>query len=246
MIDNYGDNFQEKSRYDRGKLPQHYLDWDNKPPTYKVYENALKIVNLPDPDLNKNIDFWEVVKTRRSTRRFLNMPLQLKQVSNLLFGTTGITRNNPNYAFRVNPSAGGLYPIETYIAVNNVEDLEQGIYHYKILSHKLELLKQGDFRLQVAKACLDQKIAYDSAINFIWSAVVERSKWKYLQRCYRYLYLDCGHIAQNLYLVAGALNLSVCTIGAIYDDELNTILGIDGVKEFSLYVGVVGHKFKNE
>ena len=206
----------------------------------------MKIIDLPDPDLNKNINFWEVVMNRQSTRRFLDKPLQLKDVSQLLFGTTGITRKYPNYEYRINPSAGGLYPIETYIAVNHVEDLEQGIYHYNISSHKLELLKQGDFRIQVAKACLDQKIAYDSAINFIWSAVVERSKWKYLQRCYRYLYLDCGHIAQNLYLVAGALNLGVCTIGAIYDDELNNILEIDGITEFSLYVGVVGQKFKNE
>jgi len=87
-------------------------------------------------------------------------------------------------------------------------------------------------------------MAHKSAVNVIWTAMIERSKWKYLQRCYRYLYLDCGHIAQNFYLVAEALNLGACTIGAIYDDELNTILGIDGKEEIALYVGVVGNRIK--
>ena len=94
----------------------------------------------------------------------------------------------------------------------------------------------------MARGCLDQSIAYNSAVNFIWTAVIERSKWKYLQRCYRYIYLDAGHIGQNLYLTAEALGLGACTIGAIYDDELNNLLNIDGIDETAIYVGVVGKR----
>ena len=106
---------------------------------------------------------------------------------------------------------------------------------------RLELLKKGDFKQKVATGCLDQTIAYNSAVNFIWTAVIERSKWKYLQRCYRYIYLDAGHIGQNLYLVAEALGLGACTIGAIYDDELNQILKLDGIEESAIYMSVVGY-----
>ncbi|MHA1321141.1 MAG: nitroreductase family protein [Promethearchaeota archaeon] len=63
---------------------------------------------------------------------------------------------------------------------------------------------------------------------------------KYLQRCYIYIYLDAGHIGQNFYLVAEALNLGACTIGAIYEDELNQFLEIDGKNKTTKYVGVVG------
>ncbi|MBD3202613.1 MAG: SagB/ThcOx family dehydrogenase, partial [Candidatus Lokiarchaeota archaeon] len=63
-------------------------------------------------------------------------------------------------------------------------------------------------------------------------------------RCYRYIYLDCGHIGQNLYLAAEALELGICTIGAIFDDELNNLLGLDGKNETVIYVGVVGQKYK--
>lgn len=70
----------------------------------------------------------------------------------------------------------------------------------------------------VTEGALGQEMTYNSAINFIWTAVIERSKWKYLQRCYRYIYIDCDHIGQNFYLIAEALGLGACTIGAIYDE----------------------------
>jgi len=85
-------------------------------------------------------------------------------------------------------------------------------------------------------------MAYKSAVNILWTAIIERSKWKYLQRCYRYIYMDAGHMGQNFYLITEALGLGACTIGAIYDEELNQLLDIDGINETSIYVGVLGRK----
>lgn len=240
--DNYGDLFQQRSKYYRGKLPKHVLDWNNKPKTYKHYENVIDKIQLPTPKFNEELGFWHVIKNRKSTRSYSNNSITLMELSLLLFGISGITRKYPQFTFRTVPSAGGLFPIETYPVVNNVKDITPGIFHYNIPEHKLELLKQGNFKQELAAGCLDQTIAYSSAVSFIWTAVIERSKWKYLQRCYRYIYLDAGHIGQNLYLVAEALGLGVCTIGAIYDDELNQLLEIDGMNETSVYVGVIGKK----
>ena len=245
MTEKYGDNFQEKSKYIRNQLPQHRLDWSHKPETYKIYPKAIKTIKLTTPSFDEDINFWRVIIERKSTRKFKNEPITLEQLSLLLFGMTGLTRIFPQFAFRTVPSAGGLYPIEVYPVINNVENLEKGIYHYNISNHNLELLKIGDFRIEVAKGCLDQRIAFTSAVNFIWTAIIERSKWKYLQRCYRYIYLDAGHIGQNFYLIAEALGLGACTIGAIFDDELNQLLEIDGVNETAIYVGVIGKKLKN-
>lgn len=241
-LNNYGDKFQQKSKYFRGKLPRHYLDWTSKPKTYKLFPNATEKIKLPKPDFNEKISFWKVIRNRHSSRKFKDKPLNLMEMSLVLYGMSGLTRIFPQYAFRTNPSAGGLYPIETYPVVNNVDSLKQGIYHYNIPEHALELIKEGDFRRDVVEGCLGQKMAYDSAINFIWTAMIERSKWKYLQRCYRYIYMDCGHIGQNFYLIAEALGLGACTIGAIYDDELNKLLDIDGINETTIYVGVIGKR----
>jgi SagB-type dehydrogenase family enzyme len=241
-LENYGDNFQQKSKYIRGKIPQHYLDWARKPKTYKIYSNVIKKIPLPNPEFGDSISFWNVIKNRQSTRKFKNEPLSTMELSLLLFGMNGLTRKYPRFAFRTVPSAGGLYPIETYPVINNVGGLNSGVYHYNIQEHSLELLKPGDFREEVTEGCLGQTIIYKSAINFIWTAVIDRSKWKYLQRCYRYIYLDAGHIGQNFYLIAEALNLGACTIGAIYDDELNQLVQIDGFNETTIYVGVIGKK----
>lgn len=236
----YGDNFQQKSKYIRNKLPRHALNWGTKPKTYKVYSDAIIKIKLPKPEFDQTIEFWNVIKKRHSTRKFINAPMSLMELSLFLFGMSGLNRIFPQYAFRTVPSAGGLYPIETYPVINNVSGMGKGLYHYDIQEHSLYLLKEGDFRRKVAEGCLDQNIAYSSAINFIWTAMIGRSQWKYLQRCYRYIYLDAGHIGQNFYLVAEALGLGACTIGAIYDDELNDFLEIDGIVETVVYVGVVG------
>ncbi|MFW9937567.1 MAG: SagB/ThcOx family dehydrogenase [Candidatus Thorarchaeota archaeon] len=241
-FEKYGDNFQQKSKYIRNKLPKHILNWGNKPKTYKVYADTIKKIKLPEPDFDPSIKFWSVIKNRHSTRRFIPVPISLMDLSLFLFGMSGLNRIFSEYAFRTTPSAGGLYPIEIYPVINNVSGLEKGLYHYNIQEHSINLLKEGDFRRKVAEGCLDQDIAYTSAVNFIWTAVIGRSQWKYLQRCYRYIYLDAGHIGQNFYLIAEALGLGACTIGALYDDELNNLLDIDGINETTLYVGVVGKK----
>jgi SagB-type dehydrogenase family enzyme len=125
--------------------------------------------------------------------------------------------------------------------VNRVSTLEQGLYHYAVQTHELEFLEEGDFSREVTRGALDQRLAGEAAVTFIWSAVIERSRWKYLQRAYRYIFMDAGHIAQNLALATEALGLGSCQIGALYDDELNALLGLDGVEESVIYMSSVAH-----
>ena len=77
-------------------------------------------------------------------------------------------------------------------------------------------------------------------VVFIWTGVFRRSKWKYKQRAYRYVYLDAGHLAQNLALAAVALGMGSCQIAALYDEEANALLGVDGVEESTIYMTTVG------
>ena len=242
--DNYGDEFQSKSKYVRGQLPAHFLDWERKPETYKKIKNPCRVIDLPKPEFDEKVSFWSVIINRQSLRNFSTEPIDLDILSLILFGTSGITRKFPQFAFRTVPSAGGLFPIETYTIINNIKGIDPGIYHYNIEDHKLECLKLGHHGIKAMEACLDQKMVNKSAVTFVWTAMIERSKWKYLQRCYRYLYMDAGHVGQNFYLVAESLGLAACTIGAIYDDELNELLEIDGIKETAIYVGVIGNKIR--
>ena len=217
-----------------------YLDWSIKPEIYKQYQDRKK-VKLPIPEKITSLSFNEAIRNRKSIRGFSNKPLSLEQLGYLLWYSTGIQRVEGGYAFRNAPSAGALYPIETYLFAKNIEGLELGLYHYNIKSHLLEALDIGDFSISLARACLGQEMLVSAQVVFIWSGIFARSKWKYKQRAYRYVYLDCGHIAQNLALSATALGLGSCQVGAFYDDEINNIIGLDGKEESAIYLSVVGH-----
>ncbi|MFZ2053661.1 MAG: SagB/ThcOx family dehydrogenase [Candidatus Aminicenantales bacterium] len=239
MADGIGDRFQDETKYDRGKLPGGYLDWRKKPGTYKDYPDAPK-VDLPQAIGRGGMPVWEAIGRRRSVRDYRSIPLSAAELSQLLWASQGVTKVVGDYGLRSAPSAGALYPLETYVSVQMVKGIDAGIYHYDVRGHRLELLSAGDFGAPVAEAALDQGFLAEAAVVFAWTAVFERSKWKYKQRAYRYVYLDAGHIAQNLALAAVALGLGSCQIAALYDKEVNAILGVDGENESILYMTAVG------
>jgi len=234
-----GDRFQQETKYDPGNMPGHRLDWAAKPDLYKEYPQAEKI-DLPTFEPSKPMSLDKTLRQRKSIRDYQDMPISMGQLAYLLWSSTGIQRIEDGYEFRTAPSAGALYPIETYMVVNDVKSLESGVYHYAIKSHQLELLQQRDLRHQIAAAALGQDMCATAAAVFIWTAVFERCKWKYGQRAYRYIYLDAGHIAENLALAAVSLNLGTCEIGALYDDHVNAIIDINGIEESTICMAVVG------
>jgi SagB-type dehydrogenase family enzyme len=239
MAEGSGDRFQNETKYFRGRLPGGYLDWRNKPETYKTYPDAPRI-QLPSPIKEAGMPLWDAVRLRRSVREFQDAELSSAGLSQLLWASQGITKRFTGFELRSVPSAGGLYPVETYVSVQIVERIEPGIYHYDVRGHELELLRRGDFRFPAAKAALDQSFLATAAVVFAWTAIFARSKWKYRERAYRYIYLDAGHIAQNVALAAVALGLGSCQIAALYDEEVNALLGVDGTKESIVYMTAVG------
>ena len=239
MAEGIGDRLQAETKYIRDKLPAGYLDWRKKPKPYKVYLEAPK-AKLPAPAGSGGMPIWEAIGRRRSVRDYRSSPVSAAELSQLLWASQGVTKVMGEYALRSVPSAGALYPVETYLSVQVVEGIEPGIYHYGVLGHELEQLRPGDFRSAVAEAALDQGFLAEAAIVFAWTAVFARSKWKYKERAYRYVYLDAGHIAQNVALAAVALGLGSCQVAALYDDEVNAILGVDGKEESIIYMTALG------
>jgi SagB-type dehydrogenase family enzyme len=234
-----GERFQQETKYDRWRMPECAIDWNRKPDPYKEYLDAKKVV-LEKPQKCGDMSLHEAILRRKSLRRFVEVPIGPDVLSSLLWASSGIQRKEMGFEFRTAPSAGGLYPIETYIVVHRVEGLDQGVYHYNVRHHAVEEMKKGDFRPHIAQAALGQLMCAQAAIVIIWTAVFNRSKWKYKQRAYRYVYLDAGHMAQNLALAATSIGLGSCQVGALFDDEVNEILGLDGISESVLYMSVVG------
>jgi SagB-type dehydrogenase family enzyme len=238
-MDAVGDNFQQETKYQKHRMPSKPLDWASRPPLYKHYPDSQTVI-LPDIPAVPDAALYDVLRNRKSVRAYDSHPLSKESLSYLLWASTGISRNEDGYAFRTAPSAGALYPIETYLVINHIKEIASGVYHYHIQDHCLELLKEGGYGVETAAAALGQQMCAEAAVVFIWTGIFQRMKWKYGQRAYRYIYLDAGHIAENLALAATSLGLGSCQIGALFDDEVNRIIEVDGNQESVVYMSVVG------
>ena len=207
---------------------------------FKKYPDT-ETVTLPT-DWQKDSSLQSVLQGRRSNRRYSDSPLSLQSLAMLLWASQGITGRAGSYFFRSAPSAGALYPIETYLAVNNVEAVDPGIYHFQVAEFCLEKLVAGYQGEKVAEAALAQNFLAKAGVVFIWSAVLRRNFAKYGHRGLRYVLMDGGHICQNMLLAAEALDLAACPVAAFYDDEMNRLLNLDGEEESVVYLASVGSK----
>jgi SagB-type dehydrogenase family enzyme len=197
-----------------------------------------EVIELPKPKKFSEISIEQAIGQRRSRRSYKDKPVKTSDISQLCWAAQGITEKR--YGFRAAPSAGALYPLEIFLVVGN-SDLEAGIYHYSPLNHSLKCIKKGDYRRALCNASLHQEAIENAAMDIVITAIYERTKRKYGGRGERYVHMEAGHVAENIYLQAESLGLGTVSIGAFYDDEVKEVLSVP--KEYApLYIMPVGHR----
>jgi len=239
MKEHIGEAFQYETKYRREAM-RGAPEFSKMPAPFKEYPEKT-VVSLPEPGRVKPCSLKQAVQNRRSVRAYASKPVSIAQLSFMLWAAGGSRGRESGLLRRTVPSAGGLYPIETYVVVNAMDGLEPGVYHYVVRDHSLERLAAGRFGEALAHAALEQNQCREAPVVFVWSAVFGRTVWKYGQRSYRYVYLDAGHVAHALAISATSLGLATCQMAALFDDEVNALLGLDGKQESVVYMSSVGH-----
>jgi len=184
-------------------------------------------IPLPAPVLDGVMSLEAAIKGRRSERRFLPSHLQLDQLSQLLWAAQGITDSDPDLAQRFRraaPSAGAQYPLDLYVVTGSVEGLETGVYHYRPQEHAVRLLRTGDLRRPLARACLGQMFMALAPVLIVITAEYGRITGRYGERGIRYAHMEVGHVGQNIHLQAEAIGLGTVVIGAFRNDEVIEVL----------------------
>ena len=199
------------------------------------------MVSLPEPGYN-GLSVEEAIRQRRSVRSYTDEAVTLDEISLVLFAAQGITGEAGGRALRAAPSAGATYPFEIYVFANRVEGLEPGLYRYLPHGHGLELLRAGDFGEALSEACLGQSMPAEGACTLVLAAVPERTTDVYGERGLMYIYMEAGHISQNIYLECASLGLGAVAVGAFYESDIDAIIGIDGEHEGTVYVNCIGRK----
>jgi len=240
-----GREFVEKTKY-------HHLSPSDQtrgmpPPQVELgQKSGERLLALPDPTgvPASDVHALDAIERRVSVRRYSQKALSQEELSSLLWHTQGVKEIVQGYVtLRTVPSAGARHAFESYLLINHVAGLTPGLYRYLATKHGIIPTELGEESADlVTAACFGQDFVKASAVTFIWTAVVYRMTWRYGERGYRYLYLDAGHLCQNLYIAAESIGCGVCAIGAFSDDEMNRLLGLDGVEQFVIYLAAVGKK----
>lgn len=187
-----------------------------------VIQDLPGIIELPAPVFKSQVSIEEALLKRRSVREYRKDQLQLKEVSQLLWSAQGITDRDEGG--RTAPSAGALYPLEVYLVCGKVGSLKEGVYHYQPDGHTLQMIAEGDKRKLLSAAALMQRSVQSAPAVLVFAAVYERTTGKYLERGRRYVHMEAGHAAQNVYLQSVSLGLGVVVIGAFSDTAVRRIL----------------------
>ncbi len=212
------------------------------PPIEKPVQEESVLIDLPkNPDIPP-IDLATAIRNRKSRRKFLSEPLSIEELSFLLWATQGVRDKEASHAtYRTVPSAGCRHSFETYLCVLNVTNLEQGIYRYLPLEHKLVLvLQEKDLREKLVEAALGQVFLGKAPVTFIWTTIPYRMEWRYDIAAHKVIAIDAGHVCQNLYLACEAIKAGTCAVGAYNQTLMDMLLNLDGVDEFTIYMAPVG------
>lgn len=239
MKEGIGHQFQIETKYQREPYSPGALERQHK--REKLKEKLVdRLVALPAPDRDDGWPLFRTLNARRSVREFQARPVSLQALSQVLWAASGVTLRAGDFLLRTSPSAGALYPVDVYVFARLVEGLTPGLYHFVPTGQALRQRYEGDFSELLADAALNQDFLAEAGFVLVLTAVFERTTWKYGARGFRYLYLDAGHIVQNAALAAVSLGLGSCPVAAFFDDEINSLLGVNPARESALYLLAVG------
>lgn len=223
---------------------QHVANFLRSDAMTRMTSTPYKIYSLDDnaglPAVEPDGELEQTIVRRRSCRRFTGEAVSREALARLLYFAYGLT--DPGGRFRAVASGGALYPLELYAVVRRVEGLEPWVYHYDTEHHRLNVVAREDRweRVKRVAGLQDMEDPDEAALVLFVTAIFERSTLKYLDRAYRLILLEAGEVAQNLSLLATAMGLGGYLVGGFIDNEVSSLLGLDGYNEAPLVPMPIG------
>jgi SagB-type dehydrogenase family enzyme len=210
---------------------------------FKQPEQVLAETALPAPSQGF---LSELLRQRCSCRAYALETLPLSALGDLLAAAYGAVAldevsNRMKLLRRSVPSAGGLFPLEVYAFLRRTEGLEDGLYHYNVVGHSLQLMRRGDLFPLMEPVFYTYPFILHANLVVCLAAVFRRTQKKYGPRGYRYILLEAGHCGQNFCLKAAELGLSTLCMGGFVDSDLNMMLGLQQKEEGVVYTVAAGY-----
>lgn len=241
----------EQTPNDVHEWSKQYLDHCNEvlaapaPTAMRALRPTGDLIVLPSPSSSPASSLVRSLFSRKTCRSFNDDPVSLNDISTLLYLSLGHLKERESDsdnaipeglgARRSSPSGGGLNACEGFIYVRNVSALKPGLYCYHSDQHALSLVNP------LPDEPLGQLLCGQHFINNLPFGLFITSRfdalwWKYEHsRAYRMAYVEAGHISQTFQLIATALGLNTWLTGALADDRVEALLGLQDSAEQPLF-----------
>lgn len=218
----------------------HFLDWDNQPHPFKVYEN---LESLPLEQHLASSDVPALLALSRSAPEG-ERQVTRQELGELLFLCAGVTRRRRYFGgemlFRAAACTGALYHIDVYVVAGPVAALAAGVYHFAPDRFALTPLRQGDHRGVLAEAGGGEPALAHAPAILVLASTFWRNSWKYRDRAYRHCFWDGGTILANCLAAASARGIPARTVMGFADAAVNHLLSLDPGKEAALCLVPLG------
>ncbi len=203
------------------------------------------VIDLPINFRNLAIenDFLKVINDRKSERAYTNETMTLLELSYLLWCSQGVKeiRGNNYATIRTVACGGARHQFECYMALQAIDGIKDGLYHYLPLTHQIEFLSEvSDMKGFINEALGGQVWASKANVNLFYSIVPYRVEWRYGIYAHRVALIDSGHITQNVYLAATSIGLGACAVGYIDGPLLDRVFELNAEEEFIFYACPAG------
>lgn len=196
-----------------------------------------EMIDLLKP-LDLEMDFKNLMSKRKSARDFNNYPISLSELSTLIYYTCGYKLNGNGR--KHTPSSGGFNSVEIFPIVLSSKDVNAGIYYFDATKNCLVEIHTNKFNKWLSEDVFYQKEWANASVVFILTSNIGRLSNKYFLRSYRLGLMDVGHVSQNFYLTATAMDLKVCASAGYIESEIENATRINGVDVASFLTVMVG------
>jgi SagB-type dehydrogenase family enzyme len=179
-------------------------------------------LTLPAPRMEGGRPLMQALKERKTTRQFLDKPLPLEVLSDLLWAAFGV--NRPSEGKRTAPSAWNHQEIDIYVFTAG------GVYLYDARQHLLKVLIPTDGRGWTG----DAEFVRQAPVSLVYVADFSRMGKSEPEKKLFYGAVDTGFIGQNVYLYCASEGLGTVIHDSADKPALAAKLGLRSEQQIIL------------
>lgn len=200
----------------------------------------------PSRSLPLDPDLLSLLGRRASVRQHAQLPITRRELGDFLYHSARVVDSLPGpdgpFTRRPYPNGGASYELEVYLIVDRCVGLASGFYYYDAVEHGLASLTgpNDDTEALLTDAYAASGQTCRPQVLLAFASRFQRVSWKYEGIAYATTLKNVGALFATMYLVATAMGLAPCALGAGNSERFSRLAGTDPYTESTVGEFMIG------